>query len=167
VETVRYPVPFPAEVTIALRQDPQHHPMIGALDRSETRRAHRRDGDRAGVVRVVLVRLPRPQQPHPRRQRRRHIDDALAGVDELLGEEVAEPASGLDRPRPFLERCRPSHQAIHLGLRRPNLEAGELAFAVVERDRLVGLLVRVDPDHHCCYLYASVVVGVGDRGGHS
>lgn len=126
--------------------------MIGRLHRRQARRAHGRDGDGASVVRVVLVRFPRSQQPRPRRQRRRHIDDVLAGVDELLREEVAEPSGGLDRPGPFLEWRRPPHQPIHLGLGRLHLEAGEFTLAVVERDRLVGLLVRVDPDHHCRHL---------------
>jgi hypothetical protein len=91
----------------------------------------------------------------------------LAGIDELLREEVAEPSSRLDRPRPILERGRPPHQPLHLGLGRPDLQARQLALPVVERHRLVALLVRVDPDHHCCHVCVSVVVGVDDRGGHS
>jgi hypothetical protein len=92
VEPVGGAVPFASEVEVPLGQDPQHDPMVGGLHGRQARRSERGDGDRAGVVGVVLVRPSRTEKPHPRRQRRRHVDDVLAGVDELLGEEVAEPA---------------------------------------------------------------------------
>ena len=55
--------------------------------------------DRASLGSFLFDR-PDAKHPHPRRQRGRHIDDVLAGGDELLGQQVAEPARGLDRPRP-------------------------------------------------------------------
>ena len=67
------------------------------------RRAQRGDGDRAGVVGVVLVGVTGSQQTHPGGQLRLHVDDTLAGGDELLGEQIAEPAGALDRPRPLPE----------------------------------------------------------------
>ena len=73
----------------------------------------------------------------------------LAGVHELLGEEVAEAAGRLDRPRSFLERCGPSDEPIDLGLGCADLEASQLCLCVVDRNRLMGLLVRIDPDHYC------------------
>lgn len=45
----------------------------------------RRDGDRQGVVRVVLVRVTGLQQPHPGGQLGLHIQDPLARRDQLLG----------------------------------------------------------------------------------
>ena len=77
--------------------------------------AQRGDRDRQGVVGVVLVRPSRAQHPHPRRQRGRHIDDALAGGDELLGQQIAEPAGGLDRPRPRRRTAPPTPAAGRLG----------------------------------------------------
>jgi hypothetical protein len=38
-----------------------------------------------------LDRLGRAQQPDPRGQRRRHIDDLLTRLDELLGQLLAQP----------------------------------------------------------------------------
>jgi len=47
----------------------------------------------------------------------RNVDDVLAGVDELLGEQIAEPTGRLDRPQARLERLRPRQQLGHLSAR--------------------------------------------------
>ena len=71
---------------------------------------------------VVLVRPARRQHPDPRRQRRRHIQHLFTRRDELLGEQIAEPASRLDRPRPLPEPCRPANSSLDLSARRPHLD---------------------------------------------
>src|SRR4029077_12373173 len=69
-------------------------------------------------------------------------------VDELLCEQIAEPAGGLDRPRPFPERLRPREQLRCLLARCTDPRAVELALAVVDRDRGVTRLVWIDTDDH-------------------
>ena len=66
--------------------------------------------------------------------------------DELLGEELAEPVSGLDRPGPVIERRRPRQQPHRLTAIRGELELGERLFVLVDGHRGVGRLVRIDPD---------------------
>jgi hypothetical protein len=50
---------------------------------------------------VVLVGRLGGQQPHLRRQLRLHVQDLLAGADQLLGEEIGKTGCVLDR----LVRC--------------------------------------------------------------
>ncbi len=76
----------------------------------QARRSQRRHRNRQGVIRVVLVRAARRQQPRPRRERGRHINNRFTGRDELLGEQIAEPARGLDRPCPRRKRRSPRHE---------------------------------------------------------
>jgi hypothetical protein len=73
-----------SQLLVALRQQPQHGRMISTLHDPQTRRPHRRDGNRIPIVRVVLVRPARPQHPHTSRQRRGNIDNAFTDPDELL-----------------------------------------------------------------------------------
>jgi hypothetical protein len=75
-------------------------------------------------------------------------DDVFATGDELLGEQIAEPASGLDRPQPAIERCRPGEQLAELPRPAAQLETREFDLAFVDRARRVEQLVRIDPDHH-------------------
>jgi len=57
-----------------------------------------------GVQRFVLVRSPGAQNTDPTRERRRHIEDGLAGGDQLLGEQIGRarrgPPAETDRVRP-------------------------------------------------------------------
>lgn len=92
VETTHRPIALTAQVDVALGEEAQHLAVVRCLHRCESRRAQRGDCDRAGVVGVVLVRLPGAEETHSRCERRRHVDDDLACIDELLGEEVAETA---------------------------------------------------------------------------
>jgi hypothetical protein len=73
----------------------------------------------------------------------------LTGGHELPGEQIAEPASTFDRPRPVTEPCRPPDQPLELAGGRPHPQLAEELLAVVQRHRSVRRLVRVDPDHHC------------------
>ena len=100
VETAHDPRSVAADVEVALRQQPQHLTVIHRLDRSQRRRSQRGDRDRQGVVRVVLVGAARAEQPDTRSQRRGDVDDGLAGVDELLSQQVPEPGGGLQPAEP-------------------------------------------------------------------
>ena len=44
---------------------------------------------------------PGSQHPHPRGQRRRHIEDLFARADELLGQQIAHASGRLDSPGPL------------------------------------------------------------------
>src|SRR5579871_3998454 len=114
----------------------------------EPRRPQRGDRNRAGVVGVVLVGTAGAQQPHPGGQRRRDIDDSLAGADELLGEQVAEAAGRLDRPHPLPIGRSPLAQLLELAARRPDAYPVELLLAGINGYSSVRRLVGVDADHY-------------------
>jgi hypothetical protein len=50
--------PQPAQIVIALGQQPHDLGVISPLDGAKTIRAQSRDGDREGVVGIVLLRTP-------------------------------------------------------------------------------------------------------------
>ena len=81
--------------------------------------------------------VPGGQQTDPGGQLRLHVDDPLAGGDELLGQQIAEPAGTLDRPRPIIERRRPADQPLELVGARPHAQLAEELLAGVERHRRV------------------------------
>ena len=109
------PTPWAAgEPAVPLGQQPQHRRVIRRANACQVRRPQRRDRDRAGVVGIVLVRLPRAEHAHAGGQRGGHVEGGFAGGDELLGEEVAAAAGALDRPGPLLERRGPRQQALEL-----------------------------------------------------
>jgi hypothetical protein len=137
-----------ADVDVAFRQQAQHLGVLRGDDLTQRRRPQRGDRDRQGVVGIVLVRPPRAQHTDPRRERRRHVQDGLARSDQLLGQQVAEPAGGLDRPRSLTQRFGPPQQLWHLLAGRPDPGPCELSFAAVDRHRGVRRLVWVDADDH-------------------
>jgi hypothetical protein len=114
-------------------------------------RAQRRDRDRPGVVRVVLVRVSSRQQPDPRTQLRLDVQHPLAGRDELLGKQVPKAAGALDRPGPLWPGFCPRQQPLRLLSRRAYLQPAQLLFGPADRHRGMGTLVRINPDHHCCH----------------
>jgi len=122
--------------------------VIRRRDAREARCGQRRDRDRVTVVRVVLVRAAGPKHPHPRRQRRGHVQHPFTGADELLRKQIADTAGAFHRPRTRLEPVRPRQQLRDLRLRRAHLDRGELHVVAVDRHRGVGPLVRIDTDHH-------------------
>jgi hypothetical protein len=81
-------------------------------------------------------------------QRGRHIEHDLARIDELLSEQVAKPAGGLDRPSTSPEFLGPRQQLSHLLAGCPHPDSAEFAFVVAYRYRGVAGLVRVDTDDH-------------------
>jgi len=135
-------------VAVAFDQQPQHPAVILHDDQSHPIRAQRRHSDRSSVVGIVLLGATRTQHPHPRRQHRGDIDHRLTGSDELLGDQIAQPAGRLHRPRPLSEALRPRTEPLHLDLRRSDLDLVEDLFVVVDGDRGVGRLVGIDADHH-------------------
>jgi hypothetical protein len=130
------------------RQQPQHDRVIRPLHQPQITCAQRGDRDRQRIVGVRLLRLRRRQHANPRRQRRRHVQHPLAGNDELLREEIAEPTGRLDRPHALFELDCPAEQLLELTRTRTNLNPAELLLAPVDRDRRVRSLVRIDTDHH-------------------
>jgi hypothetical protein len=99
------------DVDVAFRQQTQHLGVLRGDDLPQRRRPQRCDRDRQRVVGIVLVRPPGAKHTDPRRECRRHVQDGLARSDQLLGEQVAKPAGGLDRPRSFPQRLGPAQQA--------------------------------------------------------
>jgi hypothetical protein len=122
------------QVPVTPRPQLHHRGVILAADLLRCRRSQRGDGHRQGVVRVVVVRRLRGQQPHPCGQLRLHVQDPLASGDQLLSEQVAEPGRVLDRPGALPEPLSPQPRQASLGL--------------VHRHRCVRPLVRVHADHH-------------------
>jgi hypothetical protein len=70
-------------------------------------RAQRRDGDRPGVVGVVLVRVPGRQQPHPGPQLRLHVQHPLTRGDQLPVQQMPSP------PAPSTAQVRSGQSAAH------------------------------------------------------
>ena len=148
MEATDHPGAMAAEVHIALGQEPQDLGVISRLDAAQVRGPKGRDGDREGVVGVVLVGAPGGEHPDARGQGGRHVEDLLAPGDELLGQQVAQPTGRLDGPGPLLEGLGPAHQLFHLAPGGPHLDARDLVFSLVDGHRCVRCLVGIDADHH-------------------
>ena len=137
------------EVVMALGQQTKDGNMVLAGDHPQARVAQGHDGGRAGVVGIGLVDRSRVQQPRPRRQRRRHVNDHLAGGDELSGQQGAGAGGSLDRPSAGRERCRPCQQTLMLAAVGTDAQLGNRVLVAVEGRRGVGPLVGVDSnDEH-------------------
>jgi hypothetical protein len=148
VEPTTRPVTRPSRIEMCFRQQPQHRDVILASHRRERWCTERRDRNRAGVVRIVLVRPARPENTYPRRQRRRYVHDTLTRTNELLREETTKPTRGPDRPPSRRERFCPTQQLGELTLPRAHRQLRELMFVAVDRVRRVRRLVRIDPNSH-------------------
>ena len=149
---------------MSFREQLQHLGVLIDTDTGEPVGAQRSDRDRAGIVRIVLLRLARPQQSSACRQHRWDVHDGLARSDELLSEEIAEPACGLDRPHPIGERCRPRPQSIGLAQARTRNSSSThsvLSIATAVCDALCGSMPMMMVICKCLPL------GDGNRGGHS
>ena len=146
MEPADRPGPQRDEVVASVGEQAQHRGVIDRPNELQRVVAQRHDRRGAGVVRVALVGAPRVQQPSPGRERRRHVQDGLAGGDELLGQQRAEPAGGFDGPRPRFERRGELEQPVALSTIRGDTELADDDFSLVEHRGGVGPLVRVDPD---------------------
>jgi hypothetical protein len=149
VEAAHDPSAVVADVDVALGQQAQDLGMVGGKNLAQPRRSQRGDRDGKRVVRVVLVRPPGAQDTDPRGQGRGYVQDGLAGGDELLGQQVAESAGGLDGPSTRVERLSPCDELVGLSAAGAHLLAGQLLLAAADRNGCVGRLVRVDTDDHC------------------
>jgi hypothetical protein len=116
----------PAQVPVPLSPHLQHCRVVLGPHQRAGRRPQRRDRDRPGVVRVVLVHRPGAQQPHPRGQLGLHVQHPLTRRDQLLGQ-----------------------QLLRLHGRGPNPYLAQWYLIRAERHRRMRTLVRVHPDHHC------------------
>jgi hypothetical protein len=133
-----------AEIAMSFHQQLQHLGVVVDAHRAQCVVTQRRDRDGSGVVRIVLLGTARSQQSGACRQHGGHVDDGLAGGDELLSEEVAEPAGRLDCPHSIRECCRPAPQLIGLRAAGSNPDFVEDVFGAVDRDCGVGCLMRID-----------------------
>jgi len=122
--------------------------VIGRLDLAKRRRPQGGNGDRVGIVRVVLVGSFGGQHPDARGQGGRHIEDLLPTGHQLLGQQVSHAAHRLDGPGALLKRLCPRQELVDLTSRRPHLDAGNLILVPPYGHRSVRCLVGVDPDHH-------------------
>ena len=133
---------------MAAGPDPQHDRLVVGPDLLAHRRAERGDRDRAGVIRVILVRCPGGQQPDPGAELGLDIKHLLAGRHELLGQHMAEPARALNRPGPLGPFRGPFQQLAGLGRAGTDPQLAERHLGRVDRHCGVGSLVRIHPDHH-------------------
>ena len=149
--------PLAGELVAAVGEHPQrleltvldHHPQAFGADRD--------DGDGVGVQGVGLAVVAGVEEPHPRRELRRHIDHLLAGGDESLGQWTAGAVGSLDRPEavgPLL------HITAHRGVTGVGgvepTAAEELFVGVDDLDRHRHL-VGIDPDDHALRLAAHLL----------
>jgi hypothetical protein len=122
--------------------------VANGLDRAKIPGPQRRDRDRQGVVRIVLVAPARAQHTGACRQGGGHVEHMFAGGDELLGQQVAHAIGALDGPHTRRERRRPRQQLVDLDLTRPDPLVRELLLGGADRHRGVRRLVGVDTDDH-------------------
>ena len=139
------------QLAVAAGPDPQHGRVVIGGHLMAGGRAQRGHGDRAGVILVVLVRRPARQQPDPGAELGLHVEDLLAGRDELLGQHVAQAARALDRPGPVRPAGGPFQQPDGLPGRGPYRQLAQRHLGRVDRYRRVRRLVRVHSDHHRCH----------------
>jgi len=139
----------PAQVPVPLGPDLQHRRVIIGPGLPDPGRAQRCDGHRPGIVGVVLIRVTSCQQPDPRAQLGRHIQHPLTGRQQLLGQQVAQPAGALNGPGPLRPGRGPGQQPLRLGGAGTDLQLTQRLLRRADRHRRVRGLVRVDPDHHC------------------
>jgi hypothetical protein len=78
----------------------------------------------------------------------RDVEHMLTGIDELLGEQIAETAGGLDGPGALGEGLGLGEQLGRLLAGRPDRHLGHLAFVAADGHLGVACLVGIDPDDH-------------------
>jgi hypothetical protein len=137
-----------AQVLTPPGPDLEHSRVILPAGRTHASRAQCRDRDRAGVVRVVLVRVPRGQQPHPGRELGPDVQHALPGGGQLPGQQVPRAVRALDRPGPLRPGRSPGQQPLHLIRAGAYPQLTQLFLSRAERGRRARALVRADAGHH-------------------
>ncbi len=159
----------PGQVPVPLGPHLQHRGVILGPHLPPGPGAQRRDRDRQGVIRIVLVGVPGLQQPHPGGQLRRHIEHPLPGSDQLLGQQVPQAGRALHRPGPLRPGRRPGYEPPGLSRAGPHPQLAQRLLGHADRHRRVRALVRIDADHHCCHRLIPFIprAGRSDRGGHA
>jgi hypothetical protein len=104
------------EVVVAVRQQTQHRSVINRDDVPQSGVAQCDDRGCPGVVRVGLVGAAGVEQPDLGRRCRGGIEHGLAGGDQLLGQQRAEPGGCLDGSGAGLEVGRELEQPLPLAL---------------------------------------------------
>jgi hypothetical protein len=105
---------------------------------------------------------PESSSRTPSRKRRWHIQHRLAGGDQLLCQQRAEPAGRLDGPGAGHEASGEVEQPVALASLRADSQLADHGLAVVEHRCGVGPLVGVDPDdEHEALLVAQPMVDAG------
>jgi hypothetical protein len=151
---------------MSVGEQPQYRGVVIGDDWPEPVVAQPGDRGRQGIVRVVLRCLRRADQPHSRRECGRHVDDVLAGGDELLSQQAAQATRRLNRPRPLvIERFSPRQQPLHLPAIRRHTQPSDRSLIAVDRDCSVRRLVGVHPDQH--HRECLLVHALGRHDGHS
>lgn len=103
-----------AQVAVTADPDLHHRRVILDRDPPDIRGPHRRNSNRPGIVRVVLVHRAGVEQPHPGGQFGLHVEDLLTGGEQLLSEQATESGSAFDRPYPLGPGRRPGPQVLNL-----------------------------------------------------
>ena len=84
----------------AVDQDPQHRELLVVDHRTQPGHPGADQRDRVGVGGVGLAALAGREDPGPRRQLRRDVDDLLAIGQQPQRDVAADAAAALDRPDP-------------------------------------------------------------------
>jgi hypothetical protein len=139
----------PGQVTVPLGQDLEHGGVAVSGHLPLGPGPQRGDRHRPGVVRVILVHIAGPGQPHPRGQLGLDIQHLLTRGGQLLGEHPAKPGGAPGRPCALRPGRRPRQQL--LGLVRAGADSlpAQRLLGRADHHRGVRPLVRVNPDHHC------------------
>jgi hypothetical protein len=147
----------PGQVPVTLSPHLQHCRVVLGGHLAAGPGPQRRDRHGQGIVRVVFIRVASLQQPHPRCQLRLNVQDPLAGGDELLGKQAAQPGSAPGRPGPLRPRRRPLRQLPGLRSRCADPDLARRLFRRADHHGRVRGLMRVHADHHCCHGTLQVV----------
>jgi hypothetical protein len=126
MEATDHPGAMTAEVPVALGQQAQDCRVISLFDAAQIRSTKGGNGDREGVVGVVLVGTPCGEHADARGQGGRDIEHLFTPGNQLLGQQVAQAASRLDGPGPLLERLGPTDQLVDLAPGRSDPDARDL-----------------------------------------
>ena len=139
----------PAQIPVSLGPHLQHRRVIVTPGLPDTARAQRRDGNRAGIVGIVLVNVSRREQPHPGGQLRLHVQHPLTRGQQLLGQQMAHTLSAPGRPGPLRPGVRPRQQLLRLASAGTYSQLTQRLFGHINRHGRMRGLVRINSDHHC------------------
>jgi hypothetical protein len=149
----------PGQITMPLRPDLEHHGVTVGDHWTLSLGTQSRHRDGQGIVGVALASVLGVQQPHPGGQLGLHINHPLAGGDQLLGQQAAQPRGALYRPDPVRPGGRPRDQLLGLGRAGANAYLAQRLLGRGNCHRGVRALVRIDPDHHCHLAPSTSAIG--------